>query len=100
MPAIAAVTTVRRSATACRGLTEALNFHHSCHMSNIVGITDLLTAGAAAKIIGVAEVTVQRWAKSGRIKAGKLPGRTGAYLIARAEVERAAAERAARKAAA
>ncbi|MFD4355817.1 helix-turn-helix domain-containing protein [Nocardia sp. NPDC058518] len=62
-----------------------------------VGIADFLSAAAAARVIGVTDVTVQRWAKSGRIAATKLPGSTGAYLIARADVDRAAAERSARK---
>ncbi len=69
-------------------------------MSTNVGIADFLSAAAAARIIGVTDVTVQRWAKAGRIAAAKLPGRTGAYLIARDEVQRAAAAHTARKAAA
>ena len=39
-----------------------------------------------AKILGVAPITVWRWCKSGKIKAGKTPG--GHYTIPKEEVER------------
>lgn len=55
--------------------------------------TDLLATVEAAEIIGVERSTLSRWAASGRIKvAHQLPGRNGAVLFARSEVERVAHE--------
>lgn len=68
-------------------------------MTTNAGIADYLSAAAAAKLLGVADVTVQRWAKAGRLAAQKLPGRTGAYVITRAEVDRVRAERSGKRAA-
>lgn len=62
--------------------------------------TDLLATIQAAEIIDVERSTLSRWVASGRISvAHQLPGRTGAVLFERAEVERVAAEWAAEKAA-
>lgn len=55
-----------------------------------------LTVAEAAQALGVHRKTILRAVKSGRLRQSrKLPGRTGAYLIPAADVERLAAERAA-----
>lgn len=61
--------------------------------------TDLLSTAEAAALIGVDSSTLSRWVASERIAiAHKIPGKTGAFLFAQAEAERArdayAAERA------
>ncbi len=57
---------------------------------------DLVTSADAARILGVHVATVARRVASGSLRpALKLPGETGAYLFARADVERLAADRAA-----
>lgn len=66
-------------------------------MSSNAGTNALVSATLAAELLGVNAVTVHRWAKAGLIAAQKLPGRTGAYVIDRAEVDRVIASRAARK---
>ena len=54
--------------------------------------TDLLATIEAAEVIGVERSTLSRWVASGRISiAHRLPGRNGAVLFARSEVERVAA---------
>ena len=51
--------------------------------------TDLLATIEAAQEIGVERSTLSRWVASGRIAvAHRLPGRNGAVLFDRAEVER------------
>ena len=58
--------------------------------------TDLIGTAEAAQIIGVERSTITRWVDAGRITvAHKLPGRTGATLFHRGEVQRVAAEYAA-----
>lgn len=55
---------------------------------------DLLTTAEAAEVLGVTVATINRWAVSGRLPvAHKLPGRTGANLYRREDVERVEAER-------
>lgn len=41
----------------------------------------------------VSTVTIQRWIRDGSIAAMKMPGKTGAYVIPRSEVERIQRER-------
>lgn len=49
---------------------------------------DLVGSTEAARILGTTERTVQRKANTGAIPiAAKIPGRTGAYLFERADVE-------------
>jgi len=44
-------------------------------------------------MLGVTTVSVQRWARDGLIAAEKMPGKTGAYVFRRSEVERVLAAR-------
>lgn len=49
---------------------------------------DLVGSTEAARIAGTTERSIQRWASTGLLTpAAKLPGRTGAYLFERADVE-------------
>lgn len=66
----------------------------SVHKMRAMQPSDLLTTDEARQIIGVeSPSTISRWVASGRITpARKLAGRRGAYLFARDEVERVAAE--------
>jgi predicted site-specific integrase-resolvase len=58
--------------------------------------TDLIGSTEAARTIDVDKTTLTRWVQDGRIAAAhKLPGKNGAYLFHRGEVERVAAEYAA-----
>lgn len=56
----------------------------------------LVSVAEAGRILGVTTVTVQRWARDGSIAAEKMPGKTGAYVLRRSEVERVKSERAAK----
>jgi excisionase family DNA binding protein len=57
----------------------------SVHVSNAA---DLVTSAEAAPVLGVSVPTVNRYAASGRLRyVKKLPGRTGAYLFHREEIE-------------
>ena len=50
----------------------------------------------AAEMLGIATITAQRWARRGALPVvGKLAGKTGAYVLDRAAVERLAVERSA-----
>lgn len=50
---------------------------------------DLLSVGQVAELLGKPARTVHHWIATGRIAATKLgEGRTNAYVITRAEVER------------
>jgi len=50
--------------------------------------SDLLTSAEASDLLGVTRRTVQRMADAGTLPiAHKNPGRTGAYLFRRADVE-------------
>lgn len=56
-------------------------------------LDDLLTTAQAAEILGKTPRTVQRMVAAGLLTpATTLPGKTGAHLFDRAEVERLAAE--------
>jgi excisionase family DNA binding protein len=56
--------------------------------------TDLVTTAEAAEILGRPLATINRWASEGRLpRAAKLPGRTGANLYRRSDVEALASER-------
>lgn len=44
---------------------------------------DVLNAAEAAVILEIDRSTLARWVKSGRIKATKMPGRTGALVFQR-----------------
>lgn len=46
----------------------------------------------AAAAVGVPRTTMQNWALKGKVRAHKMPGRTGAYLISRDEVDRLVSE--------
>jgi predicted site-specific integrase-resolvase len=55
--------------------------------------TDLISTAEAADILGVNIATVNRWAVAGRIEPTFTgPGKTGARMFARTEVERVKAE--------
>lgn len=49
---------------------------------------DVLTVAEVAKLLGQPRRTVAEQVRLGAIPSEKLPGRTGAYLIERADVER------------
>lgn len=58
--------------------------------------SDLIGSTEAARTINVDKTTLTRWVADGRIAtAHKLPGRNGAYLFHRGEVDRVAKEYAA-----
>ncbi len=57
----------------------------------------LVSAAEAGRALGVTTVSVQRWVRDGLIAAEKMPGKTGAYVLRRSEVERVLAERAAKR---
>lgn len=58
--------------------------------------SDLIGSAESARIAGVNVATVNRWAASGVLPvAARLPGRTGARLFRRRDVERLAKSRAA-----
>lgn len=58
--------------------------------------TDLLTVAQAAEVLAMPTRTLHQWIANGRVTATKLgTGRTNAYVITRAEVERVKAEAAA-----
>ena len=55
---------------------------------------DLIGAAEAARLFEVHPTTVSRWVSSGRLTPTyKLPGRNGAYLFHRAEIEALASQR-------
>lgn len=69
-------------------------------MHKSTAVPNLLGASEACERIGIDRSTLTRWIQAGRITAAqKLPGPKGVYLFEPAEVERAAAEYAAAKAA-
>ncbi|SKO51951.1 Helix-turn-helix domain [Mycobacteroides abscessus subsp. bolletii] len=57
----------------------------------------MLSSTEAGQLLGVTTVSVQRWARDGLIAAEKMPGKTGAYVFRRSEVERVLASRAAER---
>jgi excisionase family DNA binding protein len=55
----------------------------------------LILSGEVARLLGINQVTVSRWVKSGKLKAAhRLPGNPGVYLFDRDVIEQLAAERA------
>ena len=64
------------------------------HVSQNQQMQQSLGTAEAAQILGIEVRTVHRMVADGRLRpAMKLPGKTGAYVFARVEVERLAAER-------
>lgn len=56
-----------------------------CHMATH---TDLIGSAEVCRILDVHQSTIGRWVTSGRLRtAHKLPGRNGARLFERADVE-------------
>lgn len=57
-------------------------------------LDELIGSKAACRILnGIHHATLSRWVASGRIKpAGKMAGRTGAFVFRRSDVERLATE--------
>ncbi len=50
--------------------------------------TELLSTGESAELLDTTVATVSRWAAAGKLPvAHKMPGRTGAYLFNRSDVE-------------
>lgn len=75
---------------------------HSGHMPKVENsetstvLPDWMTASDAADDLGIERSTLALWAREGKITPlMKLPGIRGAYVFARADVERLAQERAA-----
>lgn len=57
--------------------------------------TDLIGSAEACRTLGVNNSTLTRWVAAGEVKAAhKLPGKNGAYLFERAEIERVGSDRA------
>lgn len=56
--------------------------------------TDLISAAEAAQILHISVRAVQHRIAAGSLPAQKLPGKTGAYILNRAEVEAIAKSRA------
>jgi excisionase family DNA binding protein len=56
---------------------------------------DHITSGEACRILGVNPTTLAKWARDGTIPSIKLPGRNGAFVYMRGDVEILAAARAA-----
>jgi predicted site-specific integrase-resolvase len=55
---------------------------------------DEITTAQAAPILGVAIQTISKWVRTGRLQPSRqLPGRSGAFLFARGDIERLARER-------
>lgn len=53
----------------------------------------MLTSAEACELLAIDRSTLSRWVASGRIRSAfKMPGRTGGFLFAKAEVERVLAE--------
>ena len=58
-------------------------------------VPDLIGSAEACRILRIHPATLTRWAAAGTLKpAHKLPGKNGAYLFRRADVEALVAERA------
>lgn len=56
---------------------------------------DLIGSAEACRILNVNNSTLTRWVAAGNVKAAhKLPGKNGAYLFIRADIERKADENA------
>ena len=48
---------------------------------------DLLTTSQVRDLTGWSITSINRWALKGELPAKKLPGRTGAYLFSRTDIE-------------
>ena len=65
------------------------------HMANHPPTPDLVGTAEVCRLLRINQATVGRMAADGRLKpVHKLPGKNGAYLFARADVDRLIAERA------
>lgn len=62
-------------------------------MAQNEALSRIVSVAEAARQTGVRTVTVQRWIRAGKLSATKLPGRTGAYVIAQRDLEAFIAER-------
>jgi excisionase family DNA binding protein len=49
--------------------------------------SDLIGTAEACEILGKDRATVTRWVEKGKLTSHKMPGRTGAHLFDRQEVE-------------
>lgn len=70
---------------------------HCAMVSGMATHTDseLVGSSEVCRILTINPSTVGRWVESGRLKpAHKLPGKNGAYLFNRRDIEQLAAERA------
>lgn len=64
-----------------------------CKPSRVTDIQDYLTTAQVAELTGRTVTTVNRWVTEGRLAPShQLPGRTGAYLYIRADVDALLAE--------
>ncbi|AXN50994.1 helix-turn-helix domain-containing protein [Mycobacterium marinum] len=56
---------------------------------------NFIGSAEVARLLEINQVTVARWVTSGELKpVHKLPGKNGAYLFSRADIEKLATERA------
>lgn len=71
-----------------------LSYAINCAMLSPVN-DDLIGSTEATRLLRVDKATISRWVASGTLTpAAKLPGRNGAFLFRRADIESLAAERA------
>lgn len=49
--------------------------------------SSLISTSQAAQLADVSTTTIQRWIAGGRLAAEKLPGRTGAFVIRRGDLD-------------
>lgn len=56
-------------------------------MGNLPPSGDELTTSQVAEMTGWSITSINRWASSGELLSRKLPGRTGARLFARADID-------------
>jgi len=57
---------------------------------------DLIGSAEAAQLLGIDKPTLTRWVKAGRVKAAhKFPGKNGAFIFHRADINALANERSA-----
>lgn len=61
---------------------------HCAMLSYMASHNDLIGSAEACRLLGIDSSTLTRWVVSGKVVAAhKLPGRTGAYLYHRADIE-------------
>jgi excisionase family DNA binding protein len=75
-----------RRCSICGYKISAAGHRLGCSGGSPVG-GDFIGAHEAANILRVHHATVTRWVESGRLKAHKLPGLTGALIFDRSDVE-------------